>query len=168
MRIEIELDRDLLVQIAIEKAKERLLNPALVLAIIEQESNFVPTAMRFEPQFKYILNPDVYAKRNRISLATEINLQQISWGLMQIMGAVCRELKFDKEMPMMLVPETNIFYGCLKLSQLMTKYATLENTISSYNQGSPMKVASGQFRNQHYVQGVLDKMKRWEQSFIAL
>jgi len=166
MKLEIELDRYEIILIATRIAKENLLNPALVLAIIEQESNFTPTAMRFEPQFKYILNPDIFSRKNRISLATEINLQQISWGLMQIMGAVTRELGFDKEMPLMLVPETNIHFGCLKLSQLLSKYATLENAVSSYNQGSPMKLFNGTYRNQEYVTSVLSKMRNWEFNLI--
>ena len=71
------------------KASQHQLDPALVCAIIEQESNWNTWAIRYEPAFlaKYV--SPLYAV-GTIS-ATEAWTRSMSWGLMQVMGQVARE-----------------------------------------------------------------------------
>lgn len=131
----------------------------LVVAIIEQESGFNVWAVRYEPDFKYILTADKFATMNRITTQTETQLQKMSIGLMQVMGAVYRELGFTESLGKCFDPSIAIYFGCLKIKQLMTRYSSLSDVISSYNAGSPRRDSSGAYTNQHYVDSVLRHMQ---------
>src|SRR5215470_12831738 len=78
-----------LLTMAQEVARSHGLDPALVCAVIEQESSWNPWAMRYEPAFfaKYVAS--LYTN-NKVS-ATEAYARGFSWGLMQVMGQVARE-----------------------------------------------------------------------------
>ena len=82
-----------LIALAGKAADAQLLDPALVCAVVEQESAWNPWAMRYEPLFfsKYVAG--LYTN-NKIS-ATEAYARGFSWGLMQVMGQVAREAGFD-------------------------------------------------------------------------
>lgn len=82
-----------LVLLARRAAAAQSLDPALVCAVVEQESGWNPWAMRYEPHFfaKYIAS--LYTN-NKIS-ASEAYARGFSWGLMQVMGQVARETGFD-------------------------------------------------------------------------
>ena len=87
------------------------LDPALVCAVIEQESCWNPWAMRYEPAFfaKYVAS--LYTN-NKVS-ATEAYARGFSWGLMQVMGQVAREAGFDSPFLSALCdPEQGIAIGC--------------------------------------------------------
>ena len=57
----------------------------LVHAVCMVESSMNQWAIRFEPSYKWF-----YGQQDSLS-ATERAGQQMSWGLMQVMGAVARE-----------------------------------------------------------------------------
>lgn len=100
-----------LVSLARKAAATHSLDPALVCAVIEQESAWNPWAMRYEPAFfsKYVAN--LYTN-NKIS-ASEAYARGFSWGLMQVMGQVARELGFDGTFLSALCdPEQNLAIGC--------------------------------------------------------
>ena len=82
-----------LITLARRAAAAQSLDPALVCAIVEQESAWNPWAMRFEPLFfaKYVAS--LYTN-NKVS-ASEAYARGFSWGLMQVMGQVARESGFD-------------------------------------------------------------------------
>lgn len=83
------------------------LDPALVCAIIEQESGFDTFALRYEPAFfdKYIAHlPNLDA--------TEMRGRAFSWGAMQTMGEVAREVGYKGPFPQLCSPETGITVGC--------------------------------------------------------
>ncbi len=87
------------------------LAPELVCAVVEQESNWNPWAIRYEPRFfaKYIAG--MYTN-NKIG-ATEAYARAFSWGLMQLMGEDARELGADLAFLSQLCdPETNLSLGC--------------------------------------------------------
>jgi soluble lytic murein transglycosylase-like protein len=71
-----------LVALARRAAEEEGLDPALVCAVVEQESNWNPWAIRYEPLFfaKYVA--PLYTN-NKVG-ATEAYSRGISWGLMQV------------------------------------------------------------------------------------
>ena len=81
-----------LVSLARKAAASNSLDPALVCAIIEQESAWNPWAMRYEPAFfaKYVA--PLYTN-NKVS-ASEAYARGFSWGLMQVMGQVAREIGY--------------------------------------------------------------------------
>jgi soluble lytic murein transglycosylase-like protein len=100
-----------LVQLARRAAGATSLDPALVCAVIEQESGLNPWAMRYEPAFfaKYVAN--LYTN-NKIT-ASEAYARGFSWGLMQVMGQVAREMGFDGAFLSALCdPEQGLSTGC--------------------------------------------------------
>lgn len=100
-----------LVSLARKAAAAQSLDPALVCAIVEQESSWNPWAMRYEPAFfaKYVAN--LYTN-NKIT-ASEAYARGFSWGLCQVMGQVAREMGFDGPfLSQLCEPETGLAVGC--------------------------------------------------------
>lgn len=131
-----------------------LISPKLAKAIASVESSFNPNAVRFEPAWNLFVYPITYANTYKISLDQEKKWQATSWGLMQVMGAVARELGFDGPLPDLLKPENAIFFGCKKLGQLHRKYNNLNDIIAAYNAGHPKLKVDGFYVNQIYVDRV--------------
>ncbi len=100
-----------LLTLARKAASAQALDPALVCAVVEQESGWNPWAMRYEPAFftKYVA--PLYTN-NKVS-ATEAYARGFSWGLMQVMGQVAREAGFDAVFLSALCdPEQGLAVGC--------------------------------------------------------
>ena len=100
-----------LVAMASRAAAAQSIEPALVCAVVEQESGWNPWAMRYEPAFfaKYVA--PLYTN-NKIS-ASEAYARGFSWGLMQVMGQVARETGFDSPFLSALCdPEQGLAIGC--------------------------------------------------------
>lgn len=92
-------------------AARHALDPALVCAVVEQESGWNPWAMRYEPAFfaKYVAP---LFTNNKIT-ASEAYARGFSWGLMQVMGQVAREFGFDASFLSSLCdPENALAVGC--------------------------------------------------------
>lgn len=138
-------------------AIEAGLEPDWVAACIMTESNANPYAVRYEPHFRYLLHPRVWAEKLNLSVETEEMCQKTSWGYMQIMGAVARELGFDGHIPELLDVHANLKYGTMKLKQLMWKYGNIHDSIAAYNAGSVRKTPGGLYENQRHV----DKFDAW-------
>lgn len=136
------------------------LDPDLVAAFCLQESAFDSNAMRYEQFWRYFLTPEVFAANLHVTPLTEKTLQAFSYGPMQIMGAVARELGYLGPLPNLLTPDNGVHYGCLKLLHLTTKFANVEDAISSYNQGNPAANLDGSYKNQAYVDSVMGYYKR--------
>ena len=103
-----------LVTLAQNLAQVHGLDPALVCAVIEQESAWNTWAMRYEPAFfaKYVAS--LYTN-NKVS-ATEAYARGMSWGLMQVMGQVARENGFtDRFLSALCDPSAGIEFGCRAL-----------------------------------------------------
>lgn len=148
--------------IAEENAELLDIDLALILAVITVESNFDTFAHRYEPQWHYYQTDtqiSAFAHSNGISVLTERIDEATSFGLMQIMGSVARELGFLDKLPELFLPERGLRYGCLKLSQLLKKYPDQSDAISAYNQGSPRRVA-GMYANADYVAKVMNACKK--------
>jgi soluble lytic murein transglycosylase-like protein len=101
---------DLIAQARFAAAKHSL-DPALVCAVVEQESSWDPNSIRYEPEFRtrYV---------SPLGLpATEEVARSISWGLMQVMGQVAREQGFTgKSLAALCDPFTGLDVGCTVLS----------------------------------------------------
>jgi soluble lytic murein transglycosylase-like protein len=131
------------------------LETALVAAIVRQESNGNRYAVRYEPGWKYHLDPGKWANKIGCSVSTEMIGQSTSYGLMQVMGTVAREYGFKGWFPQLCEIETGLKYGCQHLRKYFDKWGSEENAISAYNQGSPAKTNDGVFKNKKYVDEVL-------------
>lgn len=139
------------------KALSYGVDPNLALAVAQTESNFNNMSMRFEPNWMYYYLPLVYSKNLGTTLSTERTLQQFSYGLMQVMGSVARELGFDDELIKLCDPELGAQYGCMKLADIKKSYSDEQDIISAYNAGSPSKIGS-KYKNQDYVNKVTEAL----------
>jgi soluble lytic murein transglycosylase-like protein len=100
-----------LVVLAKRQAISFALDPALVCAVVEQESAWNPFALRYEPAFfaKYVA--PLYTN-NKIG-ASEAYARGFSWGLMQVMGQVARECGFDAPfLSAICDPQQGLLIGC--------------------------------------------------------
>jgi len=143
-------------------AQRHNLPAALIAAIIQVESSGNTFAIRYESGFLLTyVKKDV--QRFGASQDTERISRATSWGLMQIMGQVARELGFeDPFLSSLCEPVNGIEYGCRLLAKLRDKHFGKfgwEGVISAYNQGSPRKDDSGEYVNQGYVMKVMKHLK---------
>lgn len=130
------------------------LDDRLIGAIVQVESGGNPSAVRYEADWRYHYKVAEFAKKHNITIETEYRLQMFSYGLMQIMLATAREIGFVGQAAKLFDPRINLDFGCKKIRQLLQKYS-LNDAISSYNQGSPRKKDDGTYLNQIYVDKVL-------------
>ena len=145
-------------------------DPALVFAIIEQESAFRPKAYRIEEAYwrKYILPNPKYKTNPFLKDKTAWG----SWGLMQILYDTA--LQYD--MPpnihpskWLTIPENNIKIGVKYLADLFQRYKELSDVIAHYNGGSYAvrhKILTGRYSNQKYVDSVLKRYAKWSKIFM--
>jgi len=97
-------------------ASQHGLEPALVCAVIEQESAWNPWAVRYEPGFLSRYVAPLYTA-GKFS-ATEAYTRAMSWGLMQVMGQVAREFGFQPAtLSELCDPATGIEFGCRILAK---------------------------------------------------
>jgi len=97
--------------LARDAAARYSLGPALVCAVIAQESAWDTHAIRYEPGFRLR-----YVAPLRLPPSEEI-ARSISWGLMQVMGQVAREHEFTgKFLSALCDPATGIEIGCRVLA----------------------------------------------------
>jgi soluble lytic murein transglycosylase-like protein len=136
--------------LAIKIAEEHKLRHEWVCAIIQIESNWDYLAVRYEPHYKWLYKPAYFSKLNNITFETENVLQCMSFGPMQAMGSIFRELGFSENLLKVTDPNISLKYGCLKLHQLISKYGYTMDAIASYNAGGPYKT-NGVYRNKDYV-----------------
>ncbi len=141
-----------LVAAARKCANAHSLDPALVCAVIEQESSWNPFAMRYEPAFfaKYVA--PLYTN-NKVS-ASEAYARGFSWGLMQVMGQVAREFGFDAPFLSALCdPEQGIAIGCKVLRRKFDAMAgdTTRALLAWNGGGNPAYAAQVLARRPHYL-----------------
>ena len=137
------------------KSADFNLDSLLVAAIIWHESKGQIYATRFEPNYKWLYDVDKFVNHLN-SKETEIALQSCSFGLMQIMGAVVRELGYTGYLAKIYRPDINIYYGCMYLDKLRKKWPDMKDHVAAYNGGHPAKI-NGKLRSdlQSYVDSVL-------------
>lgn len=109
-------------------------DPALVKAIIKNESNFNPMAYRHEP-----------------------HINDTSWGLMQVLLKTAREVSGNKNLTAteLIKPEINIDIGTKYIAKQLVRYGqSIKDAIAAYNAGSARKTITGSYINQDYVNKV--------------
>jgi soluble lytic murein transglycosylase-like protein len=137
-----------LIALARAIATQHALDPALVCAVVEQESSWEPHAIRYEPEFR-----TRYVAPLGLPPTEEI-ARSISWGLMQVMGQVAREHGFDGLFLSSLCdPPTGLNAGCAVLAAKLTAAAgDIQRALALWNGGS----------NLRYVTAVLGRFSKYE------
>ena len=100
-----------LLDLARKAADAEGLDPAVVCAVVEQESAWNTWAMRYEPLFfaKYVA--PLYTN-NKVG-ATEAYARGFSWGLMQVMGQTARETGVNSlHLSALCDPAIGLAVGC--------------------------------------------------------
>lgn len=142
-------------------ARQYFLEADLVMAMCDVESSFQPLSARFEPGYRYLFSPDVFARKLVQSLDTEKTQQMMSWGLMHIMGGTARECGYIDYLPGLGAdPELGLQFGCIYLYKLRNRYPLGMDAVAAYNAGSPRKDATGRYVNQGYVDKVIAALAR--------
>lgn len=172
-----------------DAAARHALPLSLVLAITEIESSFQIAAFNPEPPYRYLWDiakgtafraltadelvsevpPDDFCAPRGVPRDAEWWGQQASWGLMQMMGGVARELGYDGPWLTELVadPMLAVDLGCRHLARKVKLFGQddLVPAIAAYNAGSPQLLAdtAGRrvYRNQDYVNKGLAALTRW-------
>jgi len=138
----------------------------LVSAIVQVESGGNTWAMRYEPHYRWLWDVEQNAPLRTlvsgmpaprgVSRVTELHGQKTSFGLMQVMGAVARELGFKGPFLTELCdPVCGLEYGCKHLRNYHKRFGTWEQAVVAYNAGSPRKRKDGKWVNQGYLDKVL-------------
>lgn len=151
------------------------LDPKLVTALVMVESGGNAYAWNPEPQYRYFWNVRkntpfrfVTPQESRAEIPPddfpclagdpdqEWWGQQASWGLMQVMGALGRELGFTGPyLPGLCDPALNLSLGCLHLSRLLKwSNGNAERALAAYNGGKGGNLVPP-YRNQSYATKVL-------------
>lgn len=153
------MDTQIVFAMVSDQAKKYGADPDLALAIATVESNGNQYAVRFEPNWKYFVTISTFAQANLITTMTEQVLQQCSWGPMQIMGSVVRELGYQGPLAALTDPAIALKYSMAKLKKLCDLYEDESALIAAYNAGTPRKNPDGKYENQAYVDKVSARLK---------
>lgn len=143
--------------IILDKGQRYGVDPFLIAAICQVESSGRRYATRFEPKYRYFVDPTGLAEKFGSSFEVEKEGQQTSFGYMQVMGAVFREHGFVGPFDAVFAPAINIHFGTKHLANFLKRYSQRHlAAIASYNAGSPRYSKDSRlFVNQEYVDKVL-------------
>jgi soluble lytic murein transglycosylase-like protein len=135
-------------------ATQYSVDPHWMRAIVYQESGNNPYALRFEPTYRYLYQPEHYTSPVN-GLHTEMITQRMSWGLAQIMGALAREQGHTGFMGELLNPETNITHLAIRIRDLKKISTFPPDVFAMYNCGpGAIHKTSGKYQNQSYVDAI--------------
>lgn len=131
-------DNKELIELAKQKAIAAGLDPALVCAVVEQESRWNTDAIRFEPDFY-----TRYITKQNLASVSEAFARAFSWGLMQVMGQVAREAGFNGPyLSSLCKPAIGLEIGCKVLKHKLAIKATLEDGLLAWNGGARKEYAA--------------------------
>jgi len=146
-----------LVQLARMRATQYSIDPALVCAVIEQESQWEQWAINPEPDYRYLWDVAKWKPFRTLAPAERFAEkppadfpcmrgedrdaewwgQQMSWGLMQEMGAVARECGFKgRFLAQICDVDTGLEYGCAHLARKLERAGgNVSQALQAWNGG---------------------------------
>lgn len=156
------------------------IDPALVAAIVTVESGGRTWSTRHEPDFlrprdekgeprrdkdgnplespALVAQAERFARATGVSFVTELVHEKTSWGLLQVMGCVARELGFRGHLPELCQPEVGLELGCAYLRKLARTdaWVTFSGELAAKYNGGPGvgKTDDGRWTNESYVRQV--------------
>ncbi|MGB7438891.1 MAG: lytic transglycosylase domain-containing protein [Candidatus Acidiferrum sp.] len=140
-----------LIDMARKAADAEGLDPAVVCALVEQESAWNTWAMRYEPLFfsKYVA--PLYTN-NKVG-ATEAYARGFSWGLMQVMGQTARETGVNSlHLSILCDPAVGLTVGCKVFKKKLDAAGQdLRKALLAWNGGA----------NPDYAEEVVARMARY-------
>jgi len=135
----------------LRESKVHGIDVRVIAAVAMTESSGNPFVTRYEDHYRWLVEPERFAKQNGIQLEQEKYFQKTSWGMLQIMGGVARELGYYGPLTRLAEPSAGLSWGSKKLAECLKKYGNLTDAISAYNQGSPRKDDKGEYINHVHV-----------------
>lgn len=159
-------------------ARRQKLDPKLVAAVMLVESGGNRWAWNPEPRYRWLWNVRTKAPFRALTNAEveassvpldfpalagdrdqEWQGQRASWGLMQVMGAVARELGFaGSYLTELTDPFVNLTYGCMHLAKMLEwAGGNYERALAAWN-GGKMGNVSPPYRNAVYAAKVLGRV----------
>jgi soluble lytic murein transglycosylase-like protein len=148
------LSEDQLAHLILEASATWGIEPRIIHGVIMRESGGDSLAFRYEPRYPYLYKVQS-SRPPGYTIETETVLQKCSFGLMQVMGAVFRELGYRGGLTEVLCrPALQLEYGCRHLRPKLDKYG-IEDGLSAYNAGRPVQ------SNRAYVRKVLEFSEQW-------
>lgn len=117
-----------------DSAMRNGVEPALIKAFIQVESNWDVNASRYEP-----------------------HLKDSSWGLMQVLLKTAKWMLGDDTLTIskLVTPKVNIEAGTKYIKYQLNKYGgNVKDAIAAYNAGKVRKLQDGSYKNQKYVDKV--------------
>lgn len=154
----------------------------LAAAVIIKESSGNTWAYNPEPQYRYLWNVEAntpFRKLTHEEIMSEVPPsdfpsypgvlkdtewwgQQVSWGLMQVMGGVAREYGLkERFLSILCDPSRGVRYGCLYLAACMKRSnGVMEDALAAYNAGSVRRTIHGTYVNQPYVDAVMNNYRK--------
>lgn len=155
-------------QLITDSANQFSIGPSVIFGIVWEETKGNTWNPRFEETYyegKKFYVPSLTAHKLGISLVTEQVMQSMSWGLMQILGVVARESGYLGPLPQLCDPAIGLYWGCNYFDRLLVRHKSMDDAISSYNQGSPRKDSNGKYLNQAYVDRVKENISEAKRIF---
>lgn len=131
-------------QLIRETARTHCLDPFTVAAVVSRESEGNPWVMRREPDYPYLFDRETRqaVRRKDVNSQTfpggpvEMLGQTQSWGLMQVMGAIAREMGHEGRFSSLLDSATNFEIGCRFPAQLQARWGEFDG-LAAYHVGHP-------------------------------
>lgn len=127
----------------IAKSSEYNLDPYHIIALVITESSGNPSAIRYEPTYKWTFEIDSFAKKLGCTGKTMEVMQKTSWGLCQVMGGVFMELggylsqtEWKRWPTALLNPTVGLDFGCRFWAEKSKYYPKVDKTYAAYNAGS--------------------------------
>jgi soluble lytic murein transglycosylase-like protein len=135
-------EKDELIALARKIAAAHHLDAEVVCGMCERESTWDPWSIRYEDGFytKYI---EKMIASHQLTNPTEERARAFSWGLMQVMGEVAREMGYTGPLAELCDPATGIEVGCRTLAhKIATNEGSIANSLQAYNGGSNPRYAA--------------------------